>query len=379
MFILARLHVIGNPPTRQSVRRRVGLMGRHGRMAAAQLPEEPENERERLIRELEAENAAENKAPHAEITDMDRYKRLTSFTIKRPDSPLAREAIIRAAVVWVCTDKKSDKRDEDAVKFLANYLFLEGLYWGSINERRALPRQVVDSWLKTTKLNATTARTYQAILREAGRVLYPGEYEKPNAPVTPRGRATRAASENRVRELYGIAASLHEPFKLRLLVVLDLTTAAGLRTEEILQLRGSDLREIELSKGRRVVGIRVRRRGRGDREVLVTCSIRAQRLLSRAKDVGRGYFMPTPSGSKPHKNSVNGVFTDLKERGHQSATVPQLRNYWQNRLADRVPATMLLSLCGQSSFSNLADQIDDLPRYSLEEIAEFLFDDREEQ
>ncbi|MFV8382292.1 hypothetical protein [Corynebacterium hindlerae] len=64
------------------------------------------------------------------ITDHKRFDRLVGFSIKQSNVELAAEAIKQAATVWCLTEKKSDKRDEDSVKFLATYLYKESLYWG---------------------------------------------------------------------------------------------------------------------------------------------------------------------------------------------------------------------------------------------------------
>lgn len=354
-------------------------MGRHTSMAAAEPPEDPETTRKRLIKELEDQVARSEVSQPLEIIESDRFKWLCTFTIKQPDGEFAREAIIRAATVWTCTKKKSDKRDADAVKFLANYFCTEGAYWGSINERRALPREVVDSWLSTAGLNPTSARTHRAVLYTAGRVLYPGEYPKPLAVVAKRGRAVDPASREQVEELYAIANSLTNGLQRRLLIVLDLATTAGLRSEEILALRGSDFSEIQLSQDRIVVVISVRRRGKLNRRVPVLCPIRQHRLLERARQVGDNYYFPTRAGGKPHGSSIANTFSEVRERGYRGSTVVELRNRWLLDMTEkRIPSAALAAVCGPGWFRSISDQMKNLKTYTTEELCEMLFEDEEE-
>lgn len=353
-------------------------MGRHPKMAAAQPPDPPDVERRKLIEQLEKQAAAGATLPHRDITDMPRYRAMVKFSIKQPDSQLARDAIIRAATVWACTEYLSPKRDEDAVKFLAGYLFSEGLYWGHINEARALPRAVVDNWLASAPFNPNSARTYRSLLYSAGRVLYPGEYGKPNAPVAKRAKALKPASSDHVEYLYAAAAAVGGGLGRRLNYALDLSTAAGLRTEEIRDLKGRDFSEVTLSGGRRVVVIAVRRRGKLDRVVPVICPVRQERLMARAVEVGSGYFFPTAAGGRPPVGAVSNTFAELRSKGYEGAKIHELRNRWLLDMSySRIPAAALARICGAGLFTAIADHIPYLETYTVIELAEMLFEEQE--
>lgn len=193
------------------------------------------------------------------ITDHKRFDRLVGFSIKQSNVELAAEAIKQAATVWCLTEKKSDKRDEDSVKFLATYLYKESLYWGKIDPRRALQRATAESWLGSQSFAPTSARTYKAVLHTAGRVLYPAEFPPANRYSNPRAKPVDPASVELIDELYGVAATLPAVHRLRLQLILDLTTQSGLRSAEVLDLRGSDVTARILDTGERIALVRVHR------------------------------------------------------------------------------------------------------------------------
>lgn len=351
-------------------------MGRFTKMAAAEPPEDPDAERKKLIAELEKKTAAGGVVPHKEIADLDRFRAMLKFSIKQPDSALARDAVIRAATVWVCTQYRTPKQDADAVKFLANYFFSEGLYWGNINEARALPREVVDNWLESESLNPTSARIYRSLLYQAGRVLYPREYPKPYAPTAKRAKALRAATAEEVKYFYAVAAAVGGGLGRRLTYILDLSAAAGLRSEEIRDLRGKDLSEITLSDGRTVVIVAVRRRGRLDRRVPVICPVRQQRLMDRAREVRNGYFFPTAEGGRPPVGAVSNTFAELRSYGYQGTVVHHLRNHWLVAMSHtRIPAAALAALCGPGLFRALSDHVSYMRTYTTAELAEMMFEE----
>lgn len=352
-------------------------MGRFTKMAAAEPPEDPDAERKRLIEELEKKTSAGNVVSHKDIADLDRYRAMLKFSIKQPDSDLARDAIVRAATVWVCTDFRTPKQDEDAVKFLANYLFTEGLYWGHINEARALPREIVDNWLTSESLSPTSARIYRSLLYQAGRVLYPREYPKPYAPTAKRARALKAVTADEVKYFYAAAAAIGGGLGRRLTYILDLSTAAGLRSEEIRDLKGKDFSEITLADGRSVVIIAVRRRGTLNRRVPVTCPARQQRMMARAREVGTGYFFPTAEGGRPPVGAVANTFAELRTRGYKGAVIHQLRNRWLlDMVHTRIPAAALAGLCGPGLFRAIADHVTYLRTYTTEELAEMMLEEK---
>lgn len=352
-------------------------MGRHTKMAAAEPPEREPSKKDPLDTAHDAASLNDHGARAARhqpmIHDHERYDRLSKFRIKQPNEWLAGEAIKQAARVWACTEKKSDKRDADAVKFLANYLYEEAIYWGTIDPRRALPKAAVDSWLATATHAPTSARTYKSVLHTAGRVLYPGEYPPICSYSKPRAKPTEPASQELVKELYAVCANLPAVHKLRTQLILDLTTQAGLQSCEILDLRGSDVTAHTLETGETVAILRVHRKGTVHRLVPVVCPIRSQRLLARAQEVGRAYFLPTPSGKRPYTSTVSNAFQYLRERGFPSTTVEALRVRWMiDMVNSSLPTAVVARLCGNSLFRSLAYHSKHLSVVDPEQLAELL-------
>ncbi|MDU0479581.1 hypothetical protein QVA66_10055 [Staphylococcus chromogenes] len=307
------------------------------------------------------------------ITDHERFDRLCNFSINQPNAQLATDAIKQAATVWCLTEKKSDKRDADGVKFLATYLYKESLYWGQIDPRRALQRATAESWLASQSFAPTSARTYKAVLHTAGRVLYPAEFPPANRYSNPRAKPVDPASVELIDELYGIAATLPDVHRLRLQLILDLTTQAGLRSAEVLDLRGSDVTARILDAGERIALVRVHRRGKVDRVLPVISPARSKRLLDHAKTVGRGHFFPSPSGGRPYNSSVANVFQYLRERGFPSTTVEALRARWLVDLANSpLPAAVVFQLAGNSHYRSLATHHDHLMSMEPKGVAELM-------
>ena len=351
-------------------------MVRFTKMAPAEPPEEdPKND------PLGSASDAASRHDHGfttarrqpRIHDHVRYDRLCSFSIKKPNPDLAREAITVAAHVWSCTDKKSDKRDADAVKFLANYLYDVSIFYGDVDPRRALKRDVVDSWLAVAKHKPTSARTYKSVLHTAGRVLYPGSFPPLRNYSQPRSRPVEPASPELIREMYANCARLPEVHKRRTQLILDLSYTAGMRSSEILDLRGSDVTATTLQTGETVALIRVHRKGKVDRIVPVICPVRSQRLLERAQEVGRAYFLPTPSGQRPHTSTISNAFSYLRERGFASTTVEALRARWMlDMVNSTLPTATVARLCGNSLFRSLDYHSEHLAVIEPERLAELL-------
>lgn len=367
---------LAQPQLRIHIREGVAVVGRHGAMSAAQ-PDPSDDQPDPVLAAHDADSLNDHGPQHARnrqvIDDPERFAYLTSFSIKKPASAYRDAAVEEAARLWLCTERKSAKRDEDALKFLANYLYSNGLYWGNVDPRRAMRRAAVDAWIEDGNFAATSARTYRAVLYQAGRVLYPSEYPRPLDKTAPRARPTAPASPELVRELYGIAAGLPQGSRLRLQFILDLTTQAGLRAPEILDLRGSDITPLILHSGETVAVVRIHRRGVVDRLFPVVCPIRSKRLLDRARDVGRGHMLPTPAGGRPEKYTIGNTFSYLKERGFPVTTVNALRNRWLvDMAATTLPTAALARLCGPSLFRSLAYQMDELPIYEADELAAML-------
>ncbi|BFL73312.1 hypothetical protein M7M4_00640 [Corynebacterium pseudogenitalium] len=172
--------------------------------------------------------------------------------------------------------------------------------------------------------------------------------------------------------MYAIAPSLRPMLRAQLLTILDLTTGAGLSSQEIRHLRGSDISPLELAE-RTVVQIAVRKRGVISRVVPVVCPVRGHRLLTRAREVGSGFVFPIVGDSMP-RNAICHVAEELVEQGFPGFNAAALRNRWVVKLASDpgVPAAMLMKMAGIADLRVLHDLEADLPQFSPEDGARAL-------
>ncbi|MDK4267946.1 hypothetical protein QPX12_11115 [Corynebacterium accolens] len=76
--------------------------------------------------------------------------------------------------------------------------------------------------------------------------MYPHEFPEPHRQRGPRRKAVPAAELSLEAELYAVAANLRPMLRAQLLTILDLTTGAGLSSQEIRQLRGSDVSPLDV-------------------------------------------------------------------------------------------------------------------------------------
>lgn len=307
------------------------------------------------------------------LPDTDRYLRLREIGIQRPAGPLRSEAIDRAALVQAHTRAIDEVADAKAARIVARYLYDEALLFSSVDEERALTRAAVDRWLfRDDVFSRRSQRTYRTILYAAGRVLYPHEFPEPHRQRGPRRKAVPAAKTSLEDELYAIAPSLRPMLRAQLLTILDLTTGAGLSSQEIRHLRGSDISPLELPE-RTVVQIAVRKRGVVSRVVPVVCPVRGHRLLARAREVGSGFIFPIVGETMP-RNAICHVAEELVEQGFPGFNAAALRNRWVVKLASDpgVPAAMLMKMAGIADLRVLHDLEADLPKFSPEDEAKAL-------
>ena len=307
------------------------------------------------------------------LPDTDRYLRLKEIGIQRPAGPLRSDAIDRAALVQAHTRAIDEVADVKAVRVVARYLYDEALLFNSVDEERALTRPAVDKWLfRDDVFSRRSQRTYRTILYSAGRVLYPHEFPEPHRQRGPRRKAVPAARLSLETELYAIAPNLRPMLRAQLLTILDLITGAGLSSQEIRHLRGSDISPLELPE-RTVVQIAVRKKGVVSRVVPVVCPVRGHRLLTRAREVGHGFVFPIVGDSMP-RNAICHVSDELVEQGFPGFNAAALRNRWVVKLASDpgVPAAMLMKMAGIADLRVLHDLEADLPKFSPEDEAKAL-------
>ena len=307
------------------------------------------------------------------LPDTDRYLRLKEIGIQRPAGPLRSDAIDRAALVQAHTRAIDEVADAKAARVVARYLYDEAIVLGSVDEERALTRPAVDKWLfRDDVFSRRSQRTYRTILYSAGRVLYPHEFPEPHRQRGPRRKAVPAARLSLETELYAIAPNLRPMLRAQLLTILDLITGAGLSSQEIRHLRGSDISPLELPE-RTVVQIAVRKKGVVSRVVPVVCPVRGHRLLTRAREVGHGFVFPIVGDSMP-RNAICHVSDELVEQGFPGFNAAALRNRWVVKLASDpgVPAAMLMKMAGIADLRVLHDLEADLPTFTPEDEAKVL-------
>lgn len=355
-------------------------MGRFTALAAATTALEKPTSRDFAPRDVSSVSSIGQASPsrvrrltRRTLPDEDRYLRLREVGIHRPAGPLRSEAIARAALVQAHTRVLDEVADAKAARVVARYLYDEALVYGEVDEERALTRPSVDRWLfRDDVFSRRSQRTYRTILYSAGRTLYPHEFPEPHRQRGPRRKAVSAAELSLEAELYAVAANLRPVLRAQLLTILDLTTGAGLSSQEIRQLRGSDISPLELPE-HTAVQIAVRKRGVVSRVVPVVCPVRGHRLLTRARDVGTGYVFPIVGDSMP-RNAINHVAEELVEQGFSGFNAAALRNRWVVRLASDpgVPAAMLMKMAGIADLRVLHDLEADLPQFTPEDEARAL-------
>lgn len=189
-----------------------------------------------------------------------------------------------------------------------------------------------------------------------------------------RQRATPPAQPGTAEELYALVPSVPEIIRKRLLLVLDLITGAGLRTQEIREITGSDVAVLQLSGGREIIEVRVRRRGKVDRRIPVLCPRRGHRLLTHATEVGTGTFFPLMTNGRVSRNVVNRLNDRLREYGFAGLDAVALRNRWIMDLAvtPGISTAAVLYLAGAGDLRVVADQLELLPTYSPEDLVAML-------
>ncbi len=356
-------------------------MGRHKKMSAAAAPlDERGPER---VNEGPAPLAAASRVRRLTMTTLGteeriaRYERLRQLSIRTPESPLRAAAVERAALVWAHTPETTDVVDQKSVRIVMRFFYIEALIHQSVDEERALTRANVDRYLsEENSFSLHSQRIYRTVLYAAGRVLYPREFPAPQAVLAPRKKRTPAAIPGLAAEFYELVPVLPPGLRLRLLLILDLVTGAGLRAQEVRVITGGDVSARRIGLGHEVTVVQVRHRGIVDRVVPIIDARRGQRILDRAREVGPDQPL-MPAGTRERtveRNAVNRVSEQLKRLGYPGVDVAALRSRWILDLASTpgIPTAALMRMAGVGDLQVLADQKELLPDYSPEELAELL-------
>ena len=354
------------------------MMGRHKAMPPAPEPDPPPP----LIPGLEPVPDRVRRMTRRTLLDPKRYESLKSKSINRPPGPLRSAAMERAALVQAHTPPIDEQNDGKNVRIIAQMLYDEGLVAGYVDEQRALTRHNIDFWLfHSAKVSERSLSVYRRVMYLAGATLYPREFPSPMRTLATRQRATPPAPPGTAEELYALVPSVPESIRKRLLLVLDLITGAGLRTQEIREITGSDVAVLQLPGGREIIEVRVRRRGKVDRRVPVLCPHRGHRLLTHATEVGTGTFFPLMSNGRVYKNIVSKLNDRLREYGFAGLDAVALRNRWIMDLAvtPGISTAAVLYLAGAGDLRVVADQPELLPKYSPEDLATMLLEAHEKQ
>lgn len=308
-----------------------------------------------------------------------RYEKLVATTgIRVPEGPFRGQALVCAAMLQARTRFVSDDVDRKAVRVIAHLLYDDALEWQEVDERRALTKDSVNRWLvrQAKRVSGRSVKTYEQILNTVGRQMYPQQFPEARVISGSRKKGQRAVAPGTAAELYSVVPSLNPGSAQMLLWVLDLVTGAGLRSSEIKDLRGSDFTVVHLGLGRDVVVVRIVSRWGKPRRVPVIDPAKGHRLLTRAREVGSGAFLPLTADGQLDRNILNRVNAVLKEQGFPTVDALGLRNRWLVDLASSpgVPAAALLSLAGVSDLRVLADQVEQLPTYKPLDLAQLLID-----
>lgn len=308
-----------------------------------------------------------------------RYEKLVATTsIRVPDGLFRTESLVRSAIIQSSTPFVSEDVDRKSVRVIAHVLYDDALVTQVVDEWHALTRDRVNRWLlrETKRISGRSAKTYEQILARVGRLLYPQQFPEARVISGSRKKGQRAVAPGTGAELYSVVPSLNPGSAQMLLWVLDLVTGAGLRSSEIKDLRGSDFTVVHLGLGRDVVVARITGRWGKPRRVPVIDPAKGHRLLTRAREVGSGAFLPLTADGQLDRNVLNRVNTILKEQGFPTVDALGLRNRWLVDLActPGIPAAALLSLAGVSDLRVLADQVEQLPTYKPLELAQLLID-----
>lgn len=323
------------------------------------------------------------RAPRVTREMLDEHQRvryellIATTTIKVADGPLKTQALESAAILQARCPFVSEEADRRGFRRLARYLYDDALDHGehgqeAVDEWRALSKQRVNQWLSRRAQTSSrrSVKTYEQDLARAGRLIYPQQYPGPREHSAPRQKGQRAVATGTAEFLYSIAVSLSPTHARMLRWQLDLITGAGMRTGEIKDLRGHDVSVMRDGDEERVV-VRVTGRWGKVRWVPVIDEDKADRILTRARQVGEGWFVPVTSTGEVDRNALNRINRVLKKRGFGVVDAAGLRNRWLVDLACRpgIPAAALMSVAGVGDLRILADQADLLPCYTPQQLA----------
>ncbi len=292
-----------------------------------------------------------------ERPDAVRLARLEGFGLAGEGAPMRSAVVASAALIWSRTAARRPGTDQRAMSILVSVLLDDAAVHGEVNSRRALRRASVDRWLTRTAdgRKPGSARTYRTTLYTAGRVLFPREYPAPQAVSASRTKTRPVVSGDAVRNVYLLAPGLPELLRRRVLLILDLCAGAGLHTDELRNLRGSDIQPLDVD-GSQTALVHIQSSRSQPRDVPVVHPAKAARLLQTAAEAGSEFVLATGRRDRPGKNLVNSVTAALRDRGYPGMSPEALRNRWLLDLSERVPAVVLLQLAGVNDLRILSDQ-----------------------
>jgi hypothetical protein len=278
--------------------------------------------------------------------------------------PVAAAMVAQAPATTLQTDRKR-------VTQLCMLLAHDRDVRGGVDLRRALRRENVDHYLRHGCRGQVSASlgTYQSHLYRFGRILHPADY--PAAPVKVDRTAVRAPYDHReVTALYRMRLGLSDHLSGRLTAVLDLTTGAGARSEEMTTLTGASMHPISTGRGN-VVCVDLPSRRTGElRTVPILDDAKAGRLMQRAQHVGPDGWLVTGS----RHNAVNSVQQAVRDRGVDiTMSAVRLRHAWIVDMAQHgIPTAMLLSIADLGDSHTLYDLSKWMRTYEPAEAAEWL-------
>lgn len=308
---------------------------------------------------------------HPDI-DAQRYGRLDGIGIRGFDSRFAELAVESAKRLCCRAPGWTDKTDRAHVSSVARYLAAEAQRVDDFNYSTALRRANVDCYLlaKSTEWTPKSTKFIRSLLYQTGRLVHPREFPAPRALETAAQARTTAASPEEVGRLYAVAHALPTVHCQRLLVVLDLCYGAGARPVDLKTLRGCNV-ERTTWQGEPMALLPLANQAGGSRIVPVADPDASRRLLALASAHPEAHLM-TVGGGRIGRNTANKVSEYLTRRGHRGLNAAALRHGWILKLAQSVPAALLMQLADVKDLRVLADQKHHLPAYGVEHTITWL-------
>lgn len=277
-------------------------------------------------------------------------------------TPVAAAMVVQAPAVTRETDRKR-------LVLMCQLLAHDRDMHGDIDLRRAMHRVHVDHYVRSGSGSQTsgTIAAYSSHFYRFGRLLHPAEYPAPREPLR-RTRVQRPYSPAEVQALYRRHLSLTDHLADRLLTMLDLATGVGARSDEMVSLTGSSVRQIPTGGGASAVCVELPSRRTGViRTIPVLGASKAGRLWRRAQVAGPdGYLL---EGGR--RNAVNGVQRAIRARGVSiDISAVRLRYFWIVEIAHRpIPVATFLQLADLGDSHSLHELSRHMRGYEPDEVA----------